>query len=78
MPEFSRILTVIVCIGVLFTGLVAVALQREETQTDEFPEISEAITGMLNVGFTITAFSVIFVCTAGVLFGALLWFAGKA
>lgn len=76
--SLDRFVAIIVCIGILFTGLVAVSLQREETQTQQFPEITDAITGMINVGFTITSFAVIFVSAAGILIGVLAWLGSKA
>lgn len=73
----ERIVTIIVCMGILFTGLGAVAIQRGNTQTEQFPEISGLITGLLNVGFTVTGFAIFFVATAGILFTVFAYLASQ-
>lgn len=66
-----------VCIGILFTGLGAVVIQRGNTQTQEFPEIAGLITGVMNIGFTLTGFAIAFVATAGILFSVFAYLASQ-
>lgn len=73
----NRVLAILACIGVLFTGVAALILQRDDYNPEANAQIVEGITSVGNVSVVVLSGIVIFCGGIVLLFGVIAAFGGR-
>lgn len=73
----NRILAILACIGVLFTGLTALTLQRNDFNPNANTQVVDGITAIGNMSVTVLAAIVVFCGGIVLLFGVIASMGGR-